>query len=61
LTNGEESGFTLSRFTVEIGQPRAFECQLLPMAKGANSLKMKLFDAVTCPEFDLTEFGHALD
>jgi hypothetical protein len=31
------------------------------MAKGANSLKMKLFDAVAHPKSGLTEFGHALD
>jgi hypothetical protein len=34
LTNGEESGFTLNRFMTGIGQPRAFECQLLPTAMG---------------------------
>jgi hypothetical protein len=44
-----------------IGQPRAFECQLLPMAKGVNSPKMELFDAVACLEPGLMEFGHALD
>jgi hypothetical protein len=61
LTNGEESGFTLSRFATGIGQPRAFECQLLPMAKGVNSSKMELIDAVASLEPGLTEFGHAHD
>jgi hypothetical protein len=61
LTNGEESGFTLSMFTTGIGQPRAFECQLLPTAKGANSPKMELFDAVACLDPSLTEFSHTLD
>jgi hypothetical protein len=59
--NGEESGFTLSRFTTGIGQPRAFECQLLPTAKGANSPKMQLFNAVARLEPGLVEFSHALD
>jgi hypothetical protein len=59
--NGEESGFTLSRFTTGIGQPRAFECQLLPTAKGVNSPKMELFNVVACHELGLVEFGHALD
>jgi hypothetical protein len=59
--NGEESGFTLSRFTTGIEQPRAFECQLLPTAKGVNSPKMELFNAVACHELGLVEFGHALD
>jgi hypothetical protein len=31
------------------------------MAKGANSPKMELFDAVARLEPDLTEFGDALD
>jgi hypothetical protein len=31
------------------------------MAKGVNSLKKKLFDAMAHPESDLTEFSHALD
>jgi hypothetical protein len=61
LTNGEESGFTLSRFTTGIGQPQAFECQLLPTAKRVNSLKMELFDALARLEPGLTEFGHVLD
>jgi hypothetical protein len=61
LTNGEESGFTLSRFVTRIGQPWAFKCQLLSMAKGANSLKMELFNAVAHLELGLTEFGHTLD
>jgi hypothetical protein len=61
LTNGEESGFTLSRFTTGIRQPRAFECQLLLTAKEVNSPKMELFDAVACLEPGLVEFGHALD
>jgi hypothetical protein len=55
LTNEEESGFTLSRFTTGIGQPRTFECQLLPIAKGANSLKMELFHAVAHLEPGLAE------
>jgi hypothetical protein len=59
--NGEESGFTLSRFVTGIGQPWAFECQLLPMAKGANSSKIELFDAVARLEPGLMEFGHTLD
>jgi hypothetical protein len=33
----------------------------LPTAKGANSPKMELFDAVTRLESGLAEFGHALD
>jgi hypothetical protein len=57
----EGSRFTLSRFAVGIGQPRAFECQLHPMAKGVNSSKMKLFETVAHPESGLTEFGHMLD
>jgi hypothetical protein len=61
LTNGEESGFTLSRFTTGIGQPQALECQLLPTAKRVNSLKMELFDALARLEPGLTEFGHVLD
>jgi hypothetical protein len=61
LTNGEESVFTLNSFTTGIGQPRAFECQLIPTAKGVNSLKMELFDTVACLELGLVEFGHALD
>jgi hypothetical protein len=61
LTNGEESGSTLSRFTTRIEHPRAFKYQLLSMAKGTNSLKMELFDAVAHPEPGLTEFGNALD
>jgi hypothetical protein len=40
---------------------RAFEGQLLSTAKGANSLKMKLFDAVACLEPGLMEFGHTLE
>jgi hypothetical protein len=44
-----------------IGQPRAFECQLLPTAKGVNSPKMKLFDVVAHLEPGLVEFSHALD
>jgi hypothetical protein len=59
--NGEEGGFTLSRFATGIEQPRAFKCQLLPTAKGANSPKMELFDAVARLEPGLAEFGHALD
>jgi hypothetical protein len=58
---GEESGFTLSRFGTGIRQPRTFECQLLPMAKGVNSPKMELFDTVARLEPGLTEFAHALD
>jgi hypothetical protein len=61
LTNGEESGFTLSKFTTGIGLPRVFECQLLPTAKGTNSPKMELFDAVARLEPGLVEFSHALD
>jgi hypothetical protein len=61
LTNGEESRFTVSRFATGIGQPWAFECQLLPMAKGPNSPKVELFDAVAHLEPGLTEFGHVLD
>jgi hypothetical protein len=61
MTNGEDSGFTLSRIAAGIGQSWVFECQLLPTAKGVNSLNMKLFDAVACPESVLTEFDHALD
>jgi hypothetical protein len=61
LTNGEERGFTISRFVTGIGQPRAFECQLLPIAKGVNSPKMKLFDVVAHLEPGLVEFSHALD
>jgi hypothetical protein len=61
LTNGEESRFTLSRFATGIGQPWAFECQLLPTAKRVNSLKIEFFDAVARLEPGLTEFGHALD
>jgi hypothetical protein len=61
LTNGEESSFTLSRFTAGIGQPWAFECQLLLTAKGVNSLKMKLFNAVAHPESGLVEFSRMLD
>jgi hypothetical protein len=61
VTNGEESRFILSRFATGIRQPWPFECQFLPTVKGANSLKMKLFDAMACLEPDLVEFGHALD
>jgi hypothetical protein len=61
LTNGEESGFTFSGFVTRIGQPRAFECQLLPTAKGVNSPKMELFDAMARIQPSLAEFGHALD
>jgi hypothetical protein len=61
LTSEEESGFTLSRFVAGIGQSWAFECQLLLVAKGANSPKMKLFDAVAHPESSLAEFGNTLD
>jgi hypothetical protein len=61
LTNEEESGFTLSRSTTGIRQPRAFECQLLLTAKEVNSPKMELFDAVACLEPGLVEFGHVLD
>jgi hypothetical protein len=43
------------------GQPQAFECQLLPTAKGVNSPKMELFDAVARLEPGLVEFSHALD
>jgi hypothetical protein len=53
--------FTLSRFVAVIEQPWAFECQLLPMTKGVNSPKMKLFDVVARPESGLTEFAHTLD
>jgi hypothetical protein len=31
------------------------------MTKGANSLKMKFFDAVASLETGLTEFSHTLD
>jgi hypothetical protein len=61
LTNGEESGFTLSRYTAGVEQSRAFKYQLLPTAKGANLPKMELFDVVACLEPGLAEFGHALD
>jgi hypothetical protein len=61
LTNGEEHRFILSRFATGIGQPRPFECQFLPTVKGANSPKMKLFDAMACLEPNLVEFGHAID
>jgi hypothetical protein len=61
LTNGEESGFTLSRFAIGIGQPWAFKCQLCPIAKGVNSSKMELVDAVAHLELGLTEFSHTLD
>jgi hypothetical protein len=61
LINGEESRFTLSRFVTGIGQPQAFECQLLPTAKGANSSKMELFNAVARLEPGLVEFDHAVD
>jgi hypothetical protein len=61
LMNGEESGFTRSRFATGIRQPWAFECHLLPMAKGVNSSKMDLFDVVARLEPGLMEFGHMLD
>jgi hypothetical protein len=54
-------GLTLSRFVAGIRQLRAFKCQLLPIAKGADSPKMKLFKAVACLESGLAKFGHALD
>jgi hypothetical protein len=61
LTIEKKTDLTLSRFTAGIRQPQTFECQLLLMAKGVNSLKMKLFDIVACLEFDLAEFSHTLD
>jgi hypothetical protein len=61
LMNGEESGSTLIMFTTGIGQPRAFDCQLLPTAKGVNSSNMELFDVVACLEPNLKEFGRLLD
>jgi hypothetical protein len=61
LTSEEEGGFTLSRFAAGIRQPRAFKCQLLPVAKWVNSPKMKLFDVVARPESGLAEFSHMLD
>jgi hypothetical protein len=61
LTNGEEIRFTLSRFTTGIGLLQAFKCWLLPIAKGANSLKMELFDAAARLEPSLVEFSHTLD
>jgi hypothetical protein len=60
LISEEESGFILSKFTAGSGQLRAFECQFLPTAKGANSLKMKLFDIVACPKSGLLEYDHTL-
>jgi hypothetical protein len=61
LTIEKKMGPTLNRFTAGIGQLWAFECQLLPTAMGAESPKMKLFDAVTCLESGLAEFDHVLD
>jgi hypothetical protein len=61
LTIEKKIDLTISGFAARIGQPRAIEGQLLPAAKGVNSLKMKLFDTVACLESMLTEFGHALD
>jgi hypothetical protein len=61
LTSEEESGFTLSRFAAGIGQSWAFKCQLLPMTKGVNSSKIKLFNTVARLKSDLLKFSHALD
>jgi hypothetical protein len=61
LTIEKKMGLTLSRFVAGIRQLRAFECQLLPIAKGVDSPKMKLFKVVACLESGLTKFGHALD
>jgi hypothetical protein len=52
---------TISRFAAGIGHPRTFEGQPLPMTKGANSPKMKFFDAMASLETGLTEFSHTLD
>jgi hypothetical protein len=57
----KKMGLTLSRLAAGIGQPRGFEGQLLPMAKGVNSSKIKLFDVVTSLQSGLTKFSHALD
>jgi hypothetical protein len=61
LTIEKKTDLTISGFTAGFGQERAFKGQLLPMAKGANSLKMKLFNAVACLESGLVGFSHAPD
>jgi hypothetical protein len=61
LTIEKKTGLTLNRFAAGIRQLRAFECQLLPMAKGSDLLKMKLFDVVAYLESSLAEFSHALN
>jgi hypothetical protein len=52
---------TTSRITAGIGHPRAFESQCLPAAEGANSPKMKFFNAMACLEPGLAEFNNMLD
>jgi hypothetical protein len=61
LTVVKKTDLTISGFTAGISQPRAFKGQLLPTAKGANSSRMKFFNAVICLESSLMEFGHTLD
>jgi hypothetical protein len=54
--------FTISRFVVGIGHPRALICAFVPMAEGGvNSLKMEFFDAVARHKPGSVEFSYALD
>jgi hypothetical protein len=49
------------KITSWIVEPRALVCQHIPVAKGANPPKSKLFGMVACPKTSITKFSHPFD
>jgi hypothetical protein len=47
-------------FAVRIGHSQTFECQCLPVTKGANPPNIEFFDAVTRLEAGLAQFSNTL-
>jgi hypothetical protein len=60
IKRGDEH-LTRSGFAARIGQPRAFESQFLPTAKGVNSPEGKFLDALTRPETSVAKLSYPLN